>query len=111
MEHLMSWTGCQWKSLLLRQYLPKQESQTSHLIYIVISRSDLLLRKQDGDEAVVATKLTGDPNVPAGQTSFKAKITRSNKLSTRDAYPAELGVLARYRGSGRIAKAGNKEAR
>ena len=71
----------------------------------------LLLGWQDGDESVIATKLTGDPNVPAGQISFKAKINRSNKLSTREAYPADLGVVGRYRGHGRIAKAGNKDAR
>ncbi|KAK9862415.1 hypothetical protein WJX84_010278 [Apatococcus fuscideae] len=66
---------------------------------------------KDGDEAVVATKLTGDHNVPAGQVSFRAKITRSNKISSRDQYPPELGVVGRYRGQGRIAKAGHKEAR
>ena len=66
---------------------------------------------QDGDEAVVATKLTGDPNVPAGHISFSAKINRSNRLSARDAYPLELGVLGRYRGTGRVARSGYKEAR
>ncbi|KAK9867039.1 hypothetical protein WJX84_010092 [Apatococcus fuscideae] len=65
---------------------------------------------KDGDEAVVATKLTGDPNVPAGHISFSAKINRSNRLSARDAYPLELGVLGRYRGTGRVARSGYKEA-
>ncbi|KAL6762943.1 hypothetical protein V8C86DRAFT_514706 [Haematococcus lacustris] len=60
----------------------------------------------DGEEAVLATKLTGDVNVPAGVMSFRAKVGRKHKLSARDVYPEELGAIARYKGEGKVAQKG-----
>ncbi|KAG2442983.1 hypothetical protein HXX76_003056 [Chlamydomonas incerta] len=66
---------------------------------------------QDGEEVVSAVKVTGDPNVPAGEVSFRAKVGRRHKLDSRDVYPDELGIVARYKGEGRVAMAGYKSPR
>ncbi|EFJ44752.1 hypothetical protein VOLCADRAFT_106212 [Volvox carteri f. nagariensis] len=66
---------------------------------------------QDGEEVVCATKVTGDPNVPAGEVSFRAKVGRRHRLDSRDVYPDELGIVARYKGEGRVAMAGYKSPR
>ncbi|KXZ56396.1 hypothetical protein GPECTOR_1g351 [Gonium pectorale] len=66
---------------------------------------------QDGEEVVCATKVTGDPNVPAGEVSFRAKVGRRHRLDSRDVYPEELGIMARYKGEGRVAMAGYKSPR
>ncbi|GIL43379.1 hypothetical protein Vafri_1149 [Volvox africanus] len=66
---------------------------------------------QDGEEVVCATKVTGDPNVPAGEISFRAKVGRRHRLDSRDVYPDDLGIVARYKGEGRVAMAGYKSPR
>jgi hypothetical protein len=58
---------------------------------------------EGGQEFAVATKLTGDPNVPAGAVSWKASIGRNSRLPV-EMYPPEMGVLGRYRGQGQVAQ-------
>ncbi|QDZ18233.1 DUF3506 domain-containing protein [Chloropicon primus] len=78
-----------------------------------------MLPADDGtfQEHVVATKITGDSNVPAGKVSFKANISRQNRVSfstgrsswqyhNQYRYPEELAVQHLYRGRGQTARDG-----
>ena len=60
-------------------------------------------------DTLVATKVTGDENVPRGQTSFTADLAPSNASSLEPlkvSFDREATQLLRYPGKGQIAKKG-----
>ena len=60
-------------------------------------------------DSLVATKVTGDDNVPRGQTSFTTDLSPSNASSLEPlkvSFDREATQLLRYPGKGQIAKKG-----
>ncbi|KAK1402073.1 Protein EXECUTER 1, chloroplastic [Heracleum sosnowskyi] len=51
---------------------------------------------------VEVVKLTGDPDVPAGQVSFRAKVGEKYKLPLWSVLEKDYGAVARYKGEGRL---------
>ncbi|KAL3699307.1 hypothetical protein R1sor_017329 [Riccia sorocarpa] len=73
---------------------------TSHLEVVQLRRK---FGNWGGDKLeffqyVVAVKLTGDLDFPAGEVMFRAKIGEGRRLSSSGLYTEDLGVTGRFRG-------------
>eukprot|EP00241_Pyramimonas_parkeae_P004794 CAMPEP_0114236330 /NCGR_PEP_ID=MMETSP0058-20121206/6783_1 /TAXON_ID=36894 /ORGANISM="Pyramimonas parkeae, CCMP726" /LENGTH=370 /DNA_ID=CAMNT_0001348265 /DNA_START=117 /DNA_END=1226 /DNA_ORIENTATION=- len=69
---------------------------------------EMVLVTVDTEGQVVASKITGDPNVPAGEVTFKTYSEGSQAKGI--SFPAEWCVLAAYPGKGRVAQEGYTNA-
>ena len=96
----------------LSEFLQYDITRRREFAAIGHSKAEGTLRcMQSGEECVLGVKVTGDPNVPAGNVSFRALIGRKHRTSGWDVmYPPELDVQARYPGEGRVAQQGFKDA-
>lgn len=61
------------------------------------------------DGEIVGTKVTGDPNVPSGEVTFKAR--KAEPGSTKMVLPTSDIVTGCYPGKGRVAQEGFKQAK
>ncbi|KAK1402085.1 hypothetical protein POM88_001690 [Heracleum sosnowskyi] len=58
--------------------------------------------KVESYDYVEAIKLTGDPDVPAGQETFRARVGDKYKLPPQSVLEDKFGAVARYKGEGRL---------
>ncbi|XP_010943896.1 protein EXECUTER 1, chloroplastic isoform X2 [Elaeis guineensis] len=94
-------------------YVGAHGMYTSEILYLKRKfgqwQEDAAIQKQGNlefYEYVEAIKLTGDHSVPAGQVAFRAKIGKRYQLPHKGIIPEEFGVVARYKGQGRLADPG-----
>ena len=63
-----------------------------------------------GDE-LVATKITGDGNVPSGEVSFAVSLGSDARLPHQGFFPDDWGVVGRFQGKGQVAGQGFSDPR
>nr|POE62323.1 protein executer 1, chloroplastic [Quercus suber] len=62
-------------------------------------------------EVIHLRRKFGDPYVPAGKVAFRAKVGKRYQLPHMGIIPEEFGVIARYKGQGRLADPGFRNPR